>query len=133
MNSRRVAVLGAGPIGLEAAVYAHACGYQVTVYEADRVGGESGEPSIADMTRAAIAVKLYGADLYQLRQYAGLIKTEMEKVDGLVDLFVDQQTDVPQVRITANRERMALYGLRPMDIDELIDVYEKARRRARKR
>jgi CzcA family heavy metal efflux pump len=73
-------------------------------------------------TRAAIAVKLYGTDLYELRRYAESIKQEMEEVEGLVDLFVDQQTDVPQVRIQANRDRMAMYGLRPYDLDELIDV-----------
>lgn len=73
-------------------------------------------------TRAAIAVKLFGPDLYGLRQYAEEIKREMEKVDGLVDIFVDQQTDVPQIRIKANREKMALYGLRPADMDEMIDV-----------
>jgi CzcA family heavy metal efflux pump len=73
-------------------------------------------------TRAAIAVKLYGADLYELRKFAESIRQEMAEVEGLVDLFVDQQTDVPQVRIQANRERMAMYGLRPADLDELIDV-----------
>jgi len=73
-------------------------------------------------TRAAIAVKLFGPDLYQLRTYAERIRAEMEQIDGLVDLFVDQQTDVPQVRIQADRERMAMYGLRSSDIDELIDV-----------
>ncbi|MCB2211806.1 CusA/CzcA family heavy metal efflux RND transporter [bacterium] len=73
-------------------------------------------------TRAAIAVKLFGTDLYDLRKYAEQIKGEMEQVDGLVDLFVDQQTDVPQVRIHANREKMAMYGLRSADLDELIDV-----------
>lgn len=73
-------------------------------------------------TRAAIAVKLFGPDLYSLRQYAERIKQEMEQVDGVVDLFVDQQTDVPQVRIRGDRERMAMYGLRPGDLDELIDV-----------
>lgn len=73
-------------------------------------------------TRAAIAVKLYGPDLQELRSLAEGIKGEMAEVEGLVDLFVDQQTDVPQIRIEANRERMAMYGLRPADIDELIDV-----------
>ncbi len=73
-------------------------------------------------TRAAVAVKLFGPDLYQLRKYAEQIRQEMEEVEGLVDLFVDQQTDVPQVRIRADRKRMAMYGLRPADLDELIDV-----------
>lgn len=73
-------------------------------------------------TRAAVAVKLFGPDLYQLRKYAEQIRQEMEEVEGLVDLFVDQQTDVPQVRIRSDRKRMAMYGLRPADLDELIDV-----------
>jgi CzcA family heavy metal efflux pump len=73
-------------------------------------------------TRAAIAVKLYGPDLHELRTLADGIKGEMAEVEGLVDLFVDQQTEVPQIRIEANREHMAMYGLRSADIDELIDV-----------
>ncbi|MFO7609032.1 MAG: efflux RND transporter permease subunit [Candidatus Krumholzibacteriia bacterium] len=73
-------------------------------------------------TRAAIAVKLYGSDLYELRRLAGSIRQEMDGVPGLVDVFVDQQTDVPQVRIIPDRGRMAQYGLRSADIDELIDV-----------
>ncbi len=73
-------------------------------------------------TRAAIAVKLFGPDLYELRKYAEQIKGQMEGIEGVVDLFVDQQTDVPQVRILANREKMAQYGLRSADLDEFIDV-----------
>jgi Cu(I)/Ag(I) efflux system membrane protein CusA/SilA len=73
-------------------------------------------------TRAAIAVKLFGPDLYQLRKYAEQIRQEMEEVEGIVDLAVDLQSDVPQVRIRADRNRMSMYGLRPADLDELIDV-----------
>ena len=73
-------------------------------------------------TRAAIAVNLYGPDLYELRRQAARIQQEMATVEGLVDLFVDQQADVPQIRILADRERMAQFGLRPADLDELIDV-----------
>ncbi len=73
-------------------------------------------------TRAAIAVKLFGPDLYELRRLAGTIRDEMAQVEGVVDLFVDQQTDVPQIRIQADRERMAIHGLRSADLDEVIDV-----------
>jgi len=34
----RIAVLGAGPIGLEAALYARALDYPVTVFERGRIG-----------------------------------------------------------------------------------------------
>lgn len=33
MNQRRIAIIGAGPIGIEAAVYARALGHEVAVYE----------------------------------------------------------------------------------------------------
>jgi Cu/Ag efflux pump CusA len=73
-------------------------------------------------TRANIAVKIFGADLNQLRQIARQVKTVMENVNGIVDLSVGQQTDIPQVRIRANREKMAMYGLRAADLDEMIDI-----------
>ena len=73
-------------------------------------------------TRANIAVKIFGTDLYDLRQFAEQVKNQMEMVDGIVDLSVEQQTDIPQVRIRANREKMALYGLRVADLDKMIDV-----------
>src|SRR4051794_38895923 len=34
----RIAILGVGPIGIEAALYAKACGHTVTVYERGQVG-----------------------------------------------------------------------------------------------
>lgn len=73
-------------------------------------------------TRANIAVKIFGPDLTQLRQLAEQVKNQMEQVDGIVDLSVDQQTDIPQVRIRANRQKMSLYGLRVADLDEMIDI-----------
>jgi hypothetical protein len=37
-DSRRIAILGAGPIGLEAALYARSLGFPVTVYERGQIG-----------------------------------------------------------------------------------------------
>ncbi|UCF05905.1 MAG: efflux RND transporter permease subunit [bacterium] len=73
-------------------------------------------------TRANIAVKVFGPDLARLRSISADIKEVMEEVEGVTDLSVDQQVDIPQVRIRANREKMALYGLTMMELDELIDV-----------
>jgi len=73
-------------------------------------------------TRANIAVKIFGPDLHELRNIAEQVKSQMENVEGIVDLSVGQQTDIPQVRIQVNRRKMALYGLRPADVDEMIDI-----------
>ncbi|MBN1482779.1 HlyD family efflux transporter periplasmic adaptor subunit [candidate division KSB1 bacterium] len=72
-------------------------------------------------TRANIAVKIFGPDLYTLRRIADQIEAQMQDIKGLVDLSKDQQTDIPQVRIKANRDNLALFGLTAADIDEMID------------
>jgi len=73
-------------------------------------------------TRANIAVKVFGSDLYRLRAVAHEIRNQMEGVEGVVDLAVEQQMDVPQIRVKANRLAMATYGMTVADFSEAIDV-----------
>ncbi|RIK80639.1 CusA/CzcA family heavy metal efflux RND transporter [candidate division KSB1 bacterium] len=73
-------------------------------------------------TRANIAVKIFGEDLYRLRSLAESVRKQMEDIPGVVDLAVEQQVDVPQVRIKANRSAMATYGVTVGDLAEAIDV-----------
>ncbi len=73
-------------------------------------------------TRANIAVKIFGADLQGLRSLADEVKKQMEGIDGIVDLAAEQQMDVPQIRIKANRPAMAKYGMTVGDFSEAIDV-----------
>ncbi|MEX0691383.1 MAG: efflux RND transporter permease subunit [Gemmatimonadales bacterium] len=73
-------------------------------------------------TRANIAVKLFGPDLYRLRQLGGEIRDAIATVPGVVDLQLEQQTDVPQLRIRADRGAMARYGLTVGGLAEAIDV-----------
>ena len=73
-------------------------------------------------TRANIAVKIFGEDLYQLRSLAENVRQQIENIPGVVDLAVEQQVDIPQVRIKANRSAMARYGVKVGDLAEAIDV-----------
>ena len=73
-------------------------------------------------TRANIAVKIFGPDLYQLRSLAEGVRAQMEGVPGVVDLAVEQQMDVPQVRIKPRRTAMAAYGVSVEDLAEAVDV-----------
>lgn len=73
-------------------------------------------------TRANIAVKIFGEDLYRLRSLAESVRKQMENIPGVVDLAVEQQVDVPQVRIKANRSAMAKYGVTVGELAEAIDV-----------
>ncbi|MDR9364028.1 MAG: efflux RND transporter permease subunit [Balneolaceae bacterium] len=73
-------------------------------------------------TRANIAVKIFGSDLFRLRALAEEVRNQMETVDGVVDLAVEQQSNVPQIQIRPDRRAMARYGLTIQDISEMVDV-----------
>ena len=73
-------------------------------------------------TRANIAIKIYGSDLYRLRSLAESVRQQMEGIPGVVDLATEQQVDVPQVRIKANRRAMATYGVSVGELAKAIDV-----------
>lgn len=73
-------------------------------------------------TQAALAVKIFGSNLYELRNIAQQIKAQMQTVDGLVDLAVEPQVDVPQLRVEMNRDAMAVYGVQVADLAENIET-----------
>ncbi len=73
-------------------------------------------------TRANIAVKVFGPDLYRLRQVGTEVRDVMETVRGVADLQLEQQMDVPQLRIRADRNALARYGMTVGQLAEAIDV-----------
>jgi len=73
-------------------------------------------------TRANIAVKIFGPDLYQLRQVGASVRDAMAGVRGVADLQLEQQMDVPQLRIRADRTALARYGMSAGHLAEGIDV-----------
>ena len=73
-------------------------------------------------TRASIAVKIFGPDLYELRRVARQIESIAGGVEGTVDVAMEQQADVPQVRVEMNRLAMARFGVTPEHLAEAIDV-----------
>jgi len=73
-------------------------------------------------TRANVAIKLFGDDLYQLRTSAEDIRKVMAEVDGVVDLSVERQVDIPQLAISVDREAIARYGLRSGVLTETVET-----------
>ncbi len=73
-------------------------------------------------TRASIAIKVFGDDLTQLRATASSIERSMKKIEGVVDLSIEQQVDIPQLSIKLDREAIARYGLRAGALAETIET-----------
>lgn len=73
-------------------------------------------------TRANIAIKIFGTDLNKLFSISKEIKNTIEGTPGLVDLAVEQQVQIPQVQIKANRDMLGKYGITIGEFAEFTDV-----------
>ncbi|AWV88669.1 efflux RND transporter permease subunit [Bradymonas sediminis] len=73
-------------------------------------------------TRANIAVKIFGSDLYELRRLGQEVSEAMENVEGVVDLNVEQQMDIPFLLIDFDRDAIARHGLRVREVAEVIET-----------
>lgn len=73
-------------------------------------------------TRANIAIKLFGQDLNKLFSTGNEIKNAISGIEGLVDVNVDQQVEIPQIQIRANRDILAQYGITIGQFNEFVDI-----------
>jgi CzcA family heavy metal efflux pump len=73
-------------------------------------------------TRANIAIKIFGSDLNKMHELSKAVKQNIEGVEGLVDLSVEQQVEIPQIYIKAKREMLTKYGISIGDFTEFVDV-----------
>ncbi len=71
--------------------------------------------------KAQIAIKLFGPDLPTLRAKAGEIYKVLQGTAGLVDLQIEQQTLIPQVKIQLLRDEAAKVGINVGDIATLLE------------
>jgi Cu/Ag efflux pump CusA len=70
--------------------------------------------------KAQVGIKLYGDHLEILRKKADEIKEAIETVPGIRDLMVEQQTEIPQLRIELDRQALASHVLNSNQVNELI-------------
>ena len=72
--------------------------------------------------KAQIGIKLYGDDLDILRAKANQMKEMVAEVEGLADVMVEQQTNIPQLRIELDRDALVRFGLQPADVMNLVET-----------
>jgi Cu/Ag efflux pump CusA len=77
--------------------------------------------------RAQVAVKVFGPDLRVLRDAAQDVQARMSRVPGVVDLQVEPQVEVSQVRLEVKRDEAREYGLAPGDVARLLETAYRGR------
>jgi len=85
----------------------------------------------------AIVVRIFGSDLHVLRGEAERVRQALSGIEGLIDLHVDLQADVPQVEVEVDLAAAGRVGLKPGDIRraaaavmsgiEVTDIHEGAK------
>ena len=73
-------------------------------------------------SKAAIAIKVFGEDINEQRSIAKRIKDVVEKVEGTVEVMVENQTDLPQLVMDFNRPVMASYGVSVAELSTIIQT-----------
>ncbi len=72
--------------------------------------------------KSALAVKVFGPDLAVLEAKGKQIKRVLAGVPGMAHITVVQELGQPSLTVTANRARLARYGLNVADINGLIEA-----------
>ncbi|MGE4218555.1 MAG: efflux RND transporter permease subunit, partial [Alphaproteobacteria bacterium] len=62
---------------------------------------------------AQIVLKIFGEDIDVLRNIAGVVEARLGSVPGLVDLAIEKQVPIPQIRVTVDPQKAMLYGVQP--------------------
>lgn len=72
--------------------------------------------------KTALAIKVYGDDLYDLREAARRVEAAISTVPGLVDISIERQTEVPQVLVRPRYGPLAELGLTPGELAGWVEL-----------
>jgi nickel/cobalt tolerance cation efflux system protein len=72
--------------------------------------------------RSAIAIKIFGPDLAELRRIGEQVRDLVEPIEGVVDLQLEPQLPIRQVQIKYDRTAAAGYGLSMAAISDVVET-----------
>jgi len=72
--------------------------------------------------RSAIAIKIFGPNLEELRRIGTEVESAVKDIPGLVDLQLEPQVPIRQLQIKFNREAAARYGLTVGNLTEMVET-----------
>ncbi|MBR5002576.1 MAG: efflux RND transporter permease subunit, partial [Bacteroidaceae bacterium] len=74
-------------------------------------------------TQADLAIKIFGPDLSTLFRKGTEIKELLaESFPEVVDVNVEQQVEIPQIQIRANREKLAYFGVTMTEFNAFVEA-----------
>ncbi len=71
---------------------------------------------------ANIAIKVFGYDLNKMYSLSTEISEAIKGVKGIGDLAIEQQIEIPQLRIEPRRKMLAQYGIKTNELNEFVET-----------
>ncbi len=78
--------------------------------------------------RGDVAVKIFGADLEQLNQYAGQVETILKTIPGNQDVYTVQNDGVQYLRVAVDRLQAGRMGLSVEDVQDALRMQVEGQR-----
>ncbi len=72
--------------------------------------------------KSDVALKVFGADLAVLKEFADRAAATMNQIDGARDVKVEQVTGMAELDIEFDREALARHGLRVSDVNDTLSA-----------
>jgi Cu/Ag efflux pump CusA len=73
-------------------------------------------------TRANIAVKIFGEDLFELRRLGAAVETLVGAIPGAVDVAMEEQAEIPFITVRFDRAALASYGMTVAQASEALET-----------
>jgi len=67
-------------------------------------------------TSEAIVIRIYGPDLTVLHERAEEVEEALSGIDGIIDLHVELQVEIPQIEVETDLAAAQAYGIKPGDV-----------------
>ena len=64
----------------------------------------------------AITVRIYGRELEVLRDKAKEVRQALSEIDGIIDLHVELQEEIPQIEVEVDLAKAQRHGIKPGDV-----------------
>jgi HME family heavy-metal exporter len=72
--------------------------------------------------RAQIALKIYGDDIDTLRALAESLRVRVSDIPGLVDISVERQVLIPQIKVRVDYRKAAQYGIAAGEVLQVLQT-----------
>lgn len=72
--------------------------------------------------KASNAIKIYGNDLSKLDELSEQVMVQMRDIQGIKDLGILRNIGQPEISVSLDEEKMAIYGVMKADVQSIIEM-----------